>query len=176
MLAKRSVTAIRNYMLKHKQTLAVAESVTAGHLQAALSAADRASEFFQGGITVYNLGQKTRHLHIEPIHALSCNCVSDRVATDMANEVCGLFLSDWGIGITGYAAPLPEKGVKELYAHYTFSFKGDVIRSRRLESKKKNSWEVQQQYVTSLLEDLADFLKTYNLPMPENVKRAPYFK
>jgi hypothetical protein len=38
---------IRDFMLAHNHTIAVAESVTAGHLQAALSTADEASLFFR---------------------------------------------------------------------------------------------------------------------------------
>lgn len=64
-----AINSIRDYVLENKQTLAVAESVTSGHLQAAISVAENASSFFQGGITAYNLGQKCRHLNIEPLHA-----------------------------------------------------------------------------------------------------------
>ena len=48
------INQIKEWLTAHKQTIAVAESVTAGHLQAALSSAVEASKFFQGGITAYN--------------------------------------------------------------------------------------------------------------------------
>jgi nicotinamide-nucleotide amidase len=41
-----------------KETIAVAESVTAGQLQTMFSLAPEASCFFEGGLTVYNLEQK----------------------------------------------------------------------------------------------------------------------
>ena len=74
------VNTIKDILCQRKQTIAVAESVTAGHLQAALSSAVEASHFFQGGITAYNLGQKCRHLQVNPISAEGCNCVSEEVA------------------------------------------------------------------------------------------------
>src|SRR5688572_23353288 len=111
---------LRDLLLERKQTVAVAESVTAGHLQVAFSMAERASEFFQGGITTYNLGQKARHLHVDPIHALSCDSVSEIVAAQMANHVTRLFMSDWGIAITGYASQVPEENIYDLFACYSF--------------------------------------------------------
>ncbi len=101
------IKSIADFMLSRKYTLAVAESVTAGHLQAALSTAEDATLFFQGGITAYNIHQKYVHLNIDPVHAITCNCVSTQVAEEMAESVCRIFGSDWGIGITGYASPLP---------------------------------------------------------------------
>jgi nicotinamide-nucleotide amidase len=85
--------------------------------------AENAQEFFQGGITVYNLGQKSRHLHVDPIHAISCDSVSEHVAAEMAKHVTSLFMSDWGIAITGYASPVPEKNIYRLFACYSFYFR-----------------------------------------------------
>src|SRR5688572_33040104 len=109
---------VRDILLKRKQTVSVAESVTAGHLQVAFSLAENAMDFFQGGITVYNLGQKTRHLGVNPIHGIECNCVSEQIAVQMARQVNQLFLSDWGLAITGYASPVPEENITELFACY----------------------------------------------------------
>lgn len=70
------VNILKELFIKANETVAVAESVTAGLLQLAFSSADFATKYFQGGITVYNIGQKSRHLLIDPIHAIECNCVS----------------------------------------------------------------------------------------------------
>lgn len=78
------IQSIGNILIERQQSIAVAESVTSGHMQAALSTAPDAAKFYQGGITAYNLGQKSRHLHVEPIHATASNCVSDQVAHEMA--------------------------------------------------------------------------------------------
>src|SRR5690349_20740357 len=98
---------IGQLLLSRQQTIAIAESVTAGLLQFHLSTATDAAKFFHGGITAYNVAQKFKHLDVEPIHALSCNCVSQKVADEMAMNVSHNFNSDWGIAITGYATPVP---------------------------------------------------------------------
>lgn len=51
-----SLKSIQKQLVNRKETLAVVESVTAGSLQAAFSLAENATEFFQGGLTVYNIG------------------------------------------------------------------------------------------------------------------------
>src|SRR4030095_2666972 len=102
---------------RRKQSIAVAESVTSGLLQLAFSSMDNAIRFFQGGLTVYNLGQKIKHLSVEPIHADSVNSVSQQVANEMDINVSRSFLSDWGIGVTGYATAVPESANK-IYAYY----------------------------------------------------------
>ncbi|WP_291910991.1 CinA family protein [Chitinophaga sp. CB10] len=116
-----TVNQIRDRLVAAEQTLAVAESVTAGMLQVAFSSAFNATAFFQGGITTYNLGQKARHLMLDPIHGERCNCVSAYTATTMAENCCTLFSSNWGIGITGYASPVPEQGITQLYAFYSIA-------------------------------------------------------
>lgn len=70
------INTIKDRLLCLRQTVAVGESVTSGHLQAALSLGENARQYYQGGLTAYNLGQKARHLLVEPIQALECNCVS----------------------------------------------------------------------------------------------------
>ena len=149
---------IKDCMLQHCETLAVAESVTSGHLQAAFSLADQATDFFQGGITAYNLGQKAMHLKIDPIHALTCNCVSQKIAIEMATSACNLFCCDWGIGITGYAAPVPKLKINALFAYYAFSRKGENVHAKQIESKKMNIKKVQEHYVSVLLKDFDHYL------------------
>lgn len=152
------ITFIKDHMLTDQHTVAVAESVTSGHLQAALASAENASKFFQGGITTYNLGQKARHLKVEPIHAETCNCVSERIAGEMALNVTALFSSDWGIGITGYAAPVPECNIHELFAYYAISFRGKLLARKFISAEKAEPIKVQLFYVNSILNALNDLI------------------
>lgn len=152
----KKINSIKDILLQREQTLAVAESVTAGQLQVAFSLADNARQFFQGGITVYNLGQKCRHLHIEPIHAESSNCVSERVARQMAEQVSSLFSSDWGIAITGYATPAPELGIEQLFACYAISFKGECIVNDTVTCKQGHPLVVRAFFTNHLVEELYD--------------------
>src|SRR5215203_1295610 len=85
------IQLIRDRLLARKETVAVAESVSSGYLQLAFSRGKDAEKFYQGGITTYNLGQKAKHLCVEPIHALDCNSVSEKVASQMARGVNDLF-------------------------------------------------------------------------------------
>lgn len=150
--------SIRRSLINGQQTLAVAESVTAGHLQAALSLAQEASLFFHGGITAYNLGQKARHLHVNPIHATSCNSVSQFVADDMAVNANRLFSSDWAIGVTGYATKVPEMGINDLFCFFSIAFKREVLRQGRIRCEERPPLEVQVFYANRLLAELSQCL------------------
>jgi len=146
-----AVNRIRDILLLQHQTAAVAESVTAGDIQSALSLAEGALSFFQGGITVYNLGQKARHLHIDPIHALDNNCVSERVAAEMAVSVTSLFSADWGISVTGYASLLPNKNINELYACFAISYRSNIVRQETVYAQKAPPRNVRFFYTNNIL-------------------------
>ena len=155
------IEEIKDLFIGRGQTIAVAESLTSGHLQVALASAENASKFFQGGITAYNLGQKARHLKIEPIHAENCNCVSEKVASQMALNVIDLFSTDWSIGITGYAAPVPECSVETPFAYYAICFRDQVLRINKIESEEKNPMKVQINFVNTVLGDLLQITKNH---------------
>ncbi len=159
MYDKNLIGSIKEILLQQHQTIAVAESVTSGHLQVALASAENASKFFQGGITAYNLGQKARHLHVEPIHAERCNCVSDKVATEMALNAAQLFTSDWAIAITGYATPVPECAVDQPFAYYAICYQGKLLRVKKIELAEDDPMQVQFRFVNSILEEFEKLLK-----------------
>lgn len=94
-------------------TLAVAESMTGGRLQALVVAEAGASEYFLGGITAYTLAQKVRHLGVDRSTAAAVDCVSAEVARAMARGACALFGADVGLATTGYAEPMPPRGQPE---------------------------------------------------------------
>jgi nicotinamide-nucleotide amidase len=152
------INRIKDILTERKETLAVAESVTSGHLQAAISLAEMASGFFQGGLTTYNLNQKTRHLHVDPIHAMSCNCVSKQVAEQMATHTHELFKSDWALAITGYATPMPDLGIDDLFAFYAVSFRGEVKKIELIRATKDHPLKVQRFYANAVLESFATIL------------------
>jgi PncC family amidohydrolase len=154
-----TINTIRDLLISHRQTISVAESVTSGHLQAALSSAENAMEFYQGGITTYNAGQKTRHLRVEPIHALTCDCVSEQTAAEMARGSNQLFLSDYSIGITGYATPQPKDGIHELFAFVAIARGNELLRSTRLTCHEKHPIEVQVDFTNQVLRAFLDTLQ-----------------
>src|SRR4249919_182231 len=130
------INQIKSRLAEKSETLAVAESVTAGLLQFAFSSADSARDYFQGGISAYNLGQKSRHLHVEPIHAESCNCVSENIAREMALNVTRLFSSNWGVGVTGYATIDPAIKMKQPFAYFAITHNNQFRDSGFLKHKK----------------------------------------
>jgi PncC family amidohydrolase len=150
--------SIHNRLVKRGETIAVAESVTTGLLQFALAQAESANEFFQGGITAYNLGQKYRHLKVAPIHAEACNCVSQKISEQMALNVCELFNSEWGIGTTGYATAVPESGDK-IFAFFSIAYKGKVIARGKMSPAKDEASAIQKKYVVTIVDRLMKVLK-----------------
>jgi PncC family amidohydrolase len=155
------IAAIREYLLRYRQTLAVAESVTSGHLQAALSLADGARNFFHGGITAYNLGQKARHLKVDPILAETCNSVSERTCEEMALHCLDLFSCDWSIAVTGYAAPVPELNVHDLYCFCSVAFRGNIVQTLKIESAQKDIFQAQVEYADRVLKAFLSQLKNF---------------
>jgi nicotinamide-nucleotide amidase len=155
----KEINSIKDYMLRHHTTVAIAESVTSGHLQAAFSLAESAGLFFQGGMTVYNLGQKARHLFVEPIHADNVNCVSELIAEQMALQISRNFSSNYGLGVTGYAAPVPEKNINELFAFYAISQDGSVIRTGKIIADEADALQVQLYFVKEVIHAFSAMLE-----------------
>lgn len=153
---------IGNILKKSNQTIAVAESVTAGQLQTSLSLADSAMDFFQGGITAYNIGQKSKHLGIDPIHAIHMDCVSEQIASAMAKEVAHLFNCHWGIGITGYASPVPEKNIEELFACFAICHDNNVLACETVKAEKQDPLSVRQFYTRYVLDQLMRLLQKHS--------------
>lgn len=145
---------IHQQLKKRGETVAVAESVTSGLLQFAFAQAEFASEFYQGGITAYNLGQKYKHLSVEPIHAQAVNCVSEKVTAELALNVCKLFESHWGIGITGYATTVPESG-NRVFAYYAISYKGKIVKHSRIQPRKDDPFNLHLKYAETVINAFA---------------------
>jgi PncC family amidohydrolase len=154
------INKIKDILLDREETIAVAESVTSGHLQAAFSVGIEASKYFQGGITTYNLGQKARHLHIDPILGNRVNCVAVKIAQTMATEVSRMFSSDYGIGITGYASIVPECEKEGLFAYFSLSYKRQIVLSEKLTAVEADKpYDVQINYTTQVIEKMLQYLE-----------------
>lgn len=158
-LDPKILSVIGRELLKKEQTIAVAESVTTGLIQHAIGSVKDAMQFYQGGITTYNIPQKFRHLGVEPIAADKCNAVSGEVASQMALGASALFGSHWGIGITGYASPVPESG-NRLFAYYAIVFQKKVLSEKILHHRKKTDSvpDVQLAYVNAVMMELRRLL------------------
>lgn len=155
----KSLQAIRATMIEKKLTVSVAESVTCGLLQHSFSHVADTMKFFQGGLTAYNLGQKAKQLNVDPIVAEEVNCVASGIAERMALEVAQKFCSTIGVGITGYAKPVPELGVKAAFAYVAIAKHGKIQTVKKLNGKKDAPLsENQELYVEKALKLLSENL------------------
>src|SRR5690606_29379780 len=155
----KEIDLIARVLQERKETLAIAESVTAGYLQTAISQANDASCFFQGGITAYNLGQKAKHLGIDPIHAETCNCVSIQTARQMALGAAALFSSQWGIGITGYATAVESIAIKRPFAFYAIAYGSEILVADSVTSPKPEGKNSQEYFARETLKLFSMLLK-----------------
>lgn len=160
---EETINGIKEVLISREETIAAAESVTAGHVQAAFSSGIDASQYFQGGITAYNIGQKARHLHIDSILGEKVNCVAVKIANTMAVEVSKMFSSDYGIGITGYASIVPECEKEGLFAYFSLSYKGEIVIAEKLRCLEKHPYDVQVDYTRQVVKIIYDYLHSKEL-------------
>jgi nicotinamide-nucleotide amidase len=152
-------------LAKPRLTLAVAESLTAGQVQAAIAAVSGASNYFLGGLTAYTLEQKVKLLGVSRAHARRVNCVSQGVAVEMAVGAGELFGADLAVATTGYAEPSKAEGVKVPMAWWALCHRrrgGRVaVLSGLLEVPGASRVEVQQRVAAEVLARLADYLREW---------------
>ena len=126
------INQISKHLIEQGKTIAIAESCTSGLIQNIFSQAKKATLFYQGGMTLYNLGQKAKHLNVNPITSESCNSVSKEVAEKMAIEITNAFNAELGVAITGYAQPMPKLSVNSCFAYIALAEGTKIIFSRKI--------------------------------------------
>lgn len=142
---------VRQFCLRRSVKVAVAESVTAGIVQALFSTMNEAGLFYKGGITAYCCEMKTKLLDIPFNPCTETNGVDQGITDTMARNICSLFDADLGIALTGYASPIPEQDIYERLAFGSIYYKGKLIFSKRFSSSKENQFEVQLDYARQLI-------------------------
>ena len=157
---QRALQKIADLLIKNKSTLSVAESVTSGSIQMAISLANGATAFFQGGLTAYQGEQKTRILGVEPIHGKDNEFVNYQVACEMAIGSNKFFLSNYAIAITGFAQPIPGHEFKHPYAYYAIAKEDKVLTKGFLESQFDDPWSVQTDFTNQVLVAFRDLIDT----------------
>jgi nicotinamide-nucleotide amidase len=148
---------------KPRLTLAAAESMTCGRVQAKVGEISGASEFFLGGLTAYSLEQKVRHLEVNRAAAKRVNCVSADVALEMARGVCRLFGSDLGVATTGYAEPSAAEGVTAPLAWWALAHRVRgrfvALRSGRVECPGAKRVAAQTIVAEAVMAELVAYLR-----------------
>ena len=148
---------------KPRLTLAVAESLTCGHVQAAIGAVSGASDYFVGGVTTYTLEQKVKLLGVNRGHARRVNCVSQRVAVEMAQGACVLFGADLAVATTGYAEPSRADGIKSPMAWWALCHRKRggraVVISGQVEMPGATRGQAQERVTREVLGALVAYLR-----------------
>nr|WP_315028322.1 nicotinamide-nucleotide amidohydrolase family protein [uncultured Chryseobacterium sp.] len=147
---KNLLDYISESLITTGETISIAESVTSGCLQLAFSQMSNATLFYKGGITTYTIAEKVKLLKVNEHEAEECDCVSENVAETMALQVAKLFESDWSIAITGYCTPNSSSGYK-IFAFFSFSYKGEIILTKKLELHHKTQALNAQLYYTEFI-------------------------
>jgi PncC family amidohydrolase len=156
---KSALDVIKQFCFRQKITLVVAESVSSGLLQSLFSSEEEAGMFYQGGLTTYNCQQKARHLDIPQEICDPCNGVAAEVAQKMALRVCILFDSTLGLSLTGYASPIPEQNIFDLFAFGSIALDGEIIFTDKIRSEKQQPDEIREDYANILVLECARILK-----------------
>lgn len=157
------VDEIQKIMITNHWTLSVAESLTSGNLQALLASISDSSKYFQGGITAYSIKQKTHHLGINEPHAKQVNCVSHRVAQEMAIGITQLYGTKFGIATTGYASKYPEQNISEPFAYVAIYDKSkNTVFSKKIDGRGMARTEMQMHISETTLTLFHDYLNSHN--------------
>jgi len=113
-------------------TVATAESLTAGLVSAALAAVPGASEVLRGGVVAYASEVKTAVLGVDASVVATYGVVSAECAGAMARRASELFDATWGVSTTGVAGPERQEGQPVGTVYVAVAGPG-VDRVRRLE-------------------------------------------
>ena len=97
-------------LLEQHKTLAFAESCTGGLASSLVTDIAGSSEYLVGSAVTYTNEAKHKLLEVQETTLTSYGAVSEQTACEMAQGVCKLFGSDFGVGITGNAGPGGSEG------------------------------------------------------------------
>jgi len=135
-------------LIKHKQTISVAESCSGGELSSALTKHPGASNYFLLGVVAYSNNSKEKILGVPAKIISKYGAVCRQVAVLMAQNIRKKTKADLGISITGIAGPgraRPNKPIGTVFICLSarnknicrkFSFRG-----RRKDIRRKSTQE-----------------------------------
>lgn len=96
---------------ERNQTVATAESLTAGLVCATLTAVPGASAVVRGGLIVYATELKAALAGVDQALLAEHGAVHPEVARQLAQGARTRCVATWGLGLTGVAGPDPQDGV-----------------------------------------------------------------
>ncbi|MCZ2821188.1 nicotinamide-nucleotide amidohydrolase family protein [Modestobacter sp. VKM Ac-2977] len=115
--AAETAQRVHAALLARGETVAAAESLTAGLFCATLAGVPGASATLRGGAVVYATDLKTTLAGVAPELLAASGPVSERTAAALAEGIRSRCAATWGVGITGVAGPDPvdEHGPGRVY-------------------------------------------------------------
>jgi nicotinamide-nucleotide amidase len=105
-----AATRVHHALLARGETVAAAESLTAGLFCATLASVPGASATLRGGAVVYATDLKTVLVGVPRELLDEHGAVSPQTATALAEGVRDRCAASWGVGLTGVAGPDPADG------------------------------------------------------------------
>ncbi|MBD8505424.1 CinA family protein [Hoyosella sp. G463] len=102
--------AVVTALTRRGQTIALAESLTAGMACAAIAGVPGASAVLRGGLVVYATDSKASLAGVAEATLDRHGAVSAQTATELARGARRQLGADWGIGLTGVAGPDEQEG------------------------------------------------------------------
>lgn len=122
-----------HHLTRVGETIACAESLTAGLLAAAIADTPGASLVLRGGVVAYAAEVKVALLGVDPGLIDQAGTVDPRVAAAMAEGARRRLGATWGVSTTGVAGPGPAEGKPAGTVHIAVSGPaGTVTRPLRL--------------------------------------------
>lgn len=97
-------------LLRRGETVAAAESLTAGLFCATLAAVPGASATLRGGAVVYATDLKATLAGVDPDLLARVGPVAPETAAALAEGIAARCGATWGVGLTGVAGPGPVDG------------------------------------------------------------------
>jgi nicotinamide-nucleotide amidase len=101
---------IHDFLLARGETVATAESITAGLVGGALTTTPGSSSTYRGGVIVYATDLKTTLVGVSLALLKERGAVDPDVAAALATGVRDRLDATWGLGLTGVAGPDPQDG------------------------------------------------------------------
>lgn len=119
-----SLTSLIATLRDRGETVATAESLTAGLVAAALTSVPGASAVVRGGLVVYATQLKTDLAGVAADALAEHGAVHPLIAEQLAAGARTTCRSSWGIGLTGVAGPDPQDGVAPGVVHLAVAWGG----------------------------------------------------
>lgn len=134
------------------QTVATAESLTAGLLSATIAGVPGASAVLRGGVVVYATDLKAGLAGVDRGTLAADGPVAATTAAELASGAAARCGADWGIGLTGVAGPDPQDD-KPVGTVFLGVAGPDGVRTRQL-TVSGDRWSIRRGAVIEAVSDL----------------------